>query len=257
MDKIAFERKLSLTFMKNLLTLVLIIIALPALGQQTQASALEEEAKINKRLLPRYGLLQKTEREIEADKRFISETMKQPQFKGDFRAASNHLIRLGFNYLYRGDLRTAMYRFNQAYLLDSTNTDIYWGYGGFYMMLGNFNEAQKQYSAGLTIDPQNHHLLTDYGTYFMNQYYELEEAGYHKDALENLESGISYLSKSYLIDNNDQNTSYKLSVCYWVKGDCEKAWEFYNKCKELGGEPITEEYTSDLKKKCRNSASKN
>ena len=237
--------------MKRLLTSVLIIIALPSLGQQIQASALEEEAKTNKRLLPRYGLLQKTESEVAADRRFITETMKQPQFNGNYRAASDHLIKLGFNYLYRGDLRTAMYRFNQAYLLDSTNTDIYWGYGAFYMTLGNHEEAKKQYTAGLDKDPRSTHLLTDYGTYFMNQYHLLRDAEHQNEALTNLELAINYLHKSYAIDNKDQNTAYKLSVCYWMKGDCEQAWEFYDKCKDLGGQPITADFTSDLKKRCK------
>lgn len=237
--------------MIKLLRTVFIFISVTSFGQQMQVSPLEEEAKTNKRLLPRYGLLPKSEDEKAADKDFVTETMKQPQFNGDYRAASNHLIKLGFNYLYRRDLRTAMYRFNQAYLLDSTNTDIYWGYGGFYMNLGNYEEGKKQYEQGLSIDPNNTHLLTDYGTYFMSQYYGLKQAGHESDAMENLESAITQLDKSLKLDNKDQNTAYKLSICYWLKGDCEKAWLHYDNCKELGGQPITEEYTADLKKKCQ------
>ena len=236
--------------MNKLLRTILIFISVTAFGQQMQVSPLEEEAKTNKRLLPRYGLLPKSESEVAADKDFVTDIMKQSQFNGDYRAASDHLIELGFNYLYRGDLRTAMYRFNQAYLLDSTNVEIYWGYGAFYMTLGNYEEGKKQYSQGLSIDPNNKHLLTDYGTYFMSQYYGLIDAGHESDALKNLESAISYLDKSFKVDNKDQNTNYKLSICYWLKGDCGKAWQFYDKCKELGGQPITEEYTADLKKKC-------
>lgn len=237
--------------MEKLLRTILIFISVTSFGQQMPVSTLEEEAKTNKRLLPRYGLLPKSEGEIASDKDFITETMKQPQFKGDYRSASNHLIKLGFNYLYRQDLKTAMYRFNQAYLLDSTNTEIYWGYGAFYMNLGKYEEGKKQYIRGLSIDPNNIHLLTDYGTYFMGQYYQLKQARHESDAITNLESAITYLEKSFNIDNKDQNTTYKLSICYWLKGDCEKAWKFYDNCKELGGQPITEEYTSDLKKKCR------
>jgi tetratricopeptide (TPR) repeat protein len=237
--------------MYKLLGTIFIFISTTSFGQQMKVSPLEEEAKTNKRLLPRYGLLPKTEREMAADKDFIAETMKQPQFNGDNRAASNHLIKLGFNYLYKQDLRTAMYRFNQAYLLDSTNTEIYWGYGAFYMTLGNYEEGKKHYNHGLSIDPKNTHLLTDYGTYFLSQYYGLNEAGHESDAMTNLESAITYLNKSFTIDNKDQNTAYKLSVCYWIKDDCEKAWLYYDNCKELGGQPITHEYTTALKGKCK------
>jgi len=237
--------------MNKLVIVILVLSSATLFGQQLPLSPLEEEAKTNKRLLPKYGHLLKSEDEIAADKDFITETMKQPQFNGDYRAASNHLIKLGFNYLYRRDLKTAMYRFNQAYLLDSTNTEIYWGYGAFYMALGNYEEGKKQYVEGLSNDPNNAHLLTDYGTYFMSQYYGLNDAGRKRDALTNLETAITYLTKSLAVDSQDQNTTYKLSVCYWMKGDCDKAWEFYDMCKGLGGQPITEEYTTDLKKKCK------
>jgi tetratricopeptide (TPR) repeat protein len=238
--------------MNKLLTTILILFSLASLGQKMQVSPLEEEAKTNKRLLPRYGLLPKTESEIAADKDFVRETMKQAQFNGDYKAASGHLIKLGFDYLYKRDLRTAMYRFNQAYLLDSTNTDIYWGYGAFYMTLGNYEEGKKQYTQGLSINPNNTHLLTDYGTYFLSQYYGLKGAGYEKDdVMTNLDTAIMFLNKSFNINKNDPSTTTKLSICYWLKGDCEKAWDFYDKSKELGGQQLTEEYTADLKKKCK------
>ena len=142
------------------------------------------------------------------------------------RKASDHMIRLGFNYLYR-DIKTAMCRFNQAYLLDSTNTDIYWGYGGVYMTLGDYGKAEKQYLEGLAINPKNTHLLTDYGTYFMAQYYNLQPID-EKGALTNLDSAITYMTKSFQLDPTDQNTTFKLSICYWNKGDCDNAWKQYD-----------------------------
>ena len=143
-----------------------------------------------------------------------------------------------------------MYRFNQAYLLDSTNTDIYWGFGAVYMTLGDYSKAEKQYLEGLAINPDNTHLLTDYGTYFMAQYYGLQPID-KKGALTNLEKAIDYLTKSYNLDPKDQNTTFKLSICYWNKGDSDNAWKYYDICKELGGQPITEDYTKDLMKKCK------
>lgn len=59
------------------------------------------------------------------------------------------------------------------------------------------------------------------------------------------------MTKSYTIDAKDQNTTYKLSICYWLKGNCDNAWKYFEECKALGGRPITEEYTKDLKKRCK------
>jgi tetratricopeptide (TPR) repeat protein len=237
--------------MTRLLLSILVLCTGSAMAQPSQPSPLEEEAKTNKRLLPKYGLLAKSEREIAADKDFVTDIMSQTQFNGDYRAASNHLIKLGFSYLYRGDPKTAMYRFNQAFLLDSTNTDIYWGYGAFYMSLGNFEKGKKQFLEGLAKDPNNTHLLTDYATYFLGQYYGLNDAGLEKQAMTSLDSAITFLEKSHSLDKSDPSTATKQSVCYWIKGDCEKAWYFHDKAKELGATQLTEAYTADLKKKCK------
>jgi len=232
--------------MRQILTLIIALFALSVFGQQMTNSQWDEEAKTNKRLLPKFGNLPKTEDEKKADNEFIETILSKDS---THRKASDHLISLGFKYLYR-DIKTAMYRFNQAYLLDSTNTDIYWGFGGVYLTLGNYEKAKEQYVAGLSINPQNTHLLTDYATYFMGQYYNLESFS-PKDALLNLDSAITYMKESYELDPKDQNTIFKLSICYWNKSDCENAWKYYDACKKLGGQVITEDYTSDLKKKCK------
>jgi len=244
--------------MKRLLISLLYPLTITVFAQQMNSTEWDDQAKSNIRLLPKYGLVQKTKEQKEADEKFISETMELEQYNGDRTAASNHLIQLGFTYLYNRDVKTAMYRFNQAYLLDSANTDIYWGFGAVYMTLGNYDKAKMQYTEGLKKKPNNSHLLTDYGTYFMSQYYDFvsmppnvgvknptEQAGIY------LDSALNYLKKSYQVDSKDRNTSFKLSVVYNFKNDCSNAWKFYDECKALGGQPITEEYTKELLKKCK------
>ena len=215
------------------------------MGEQMTLEKWNEEAKTNIRLLPEYGHITKTEKQRETDKEFIEATLKQYPTK---RKASDHLIELGFKYLY-SDIKTAMYRFNQAYLLDSTNTDIYWGYGGVYMTLGDLENAQKEYTEGLAINAKNTHLLTDYGTYFMTQSYGLQPIDENGAAIY-LDSAITYMTKSFQLDKTDPNTSFKLSVCFFQKKDCNNAWKYYDVCKSVGGQPITDEYTSALKEQC-------
>ncbi len=240
--------------MNKILTLAITLFSLTTfgqkysdiIGQQMTLDKWNEEAKTNIRLLPKYGYAVKTETQKKYDQEFIETALKQDTTN---RKASDHMVGLGFNYLYR-DVKTAMYRFNQAYLLDSTNTDIYWGFGGVYMTLGDYANAKNQYSEGLTINPKNTHLLTDYGTYFFAQYIFLQPTS-ERDALINLESALTFLNKSYQLDPKDQNTTFKLSTCYLYKGDCDKAWKFYNECKVLGGQPITEDYTNTLNQECK------
>lgn len=232
--------------MKSILT---VLIALVSFSTHAQTMSIEEwdnEAKTNKRLLPKYGMGPKDAVEKNADIAFIALALKSDS---THRKASDHLVRLGFNYIYK-DIKTAMYRFNQAYLLDSTNTDVYWGFGGIYMVLGDFERAKAQYIQGLSINPENTHLLTDYGTYFMAQLSD-PRAISEADFKSHLNSAITYLTKSYNIDPKDQNTSFKLSVCYFQKKDCDSALKYYNICKALGGQPIGDDYTDALRKSCK------
>jgi hypothetical protein len=135
--------------MKNLLSICLFILSSLTVGAQQMAlDQWNEEAKTNIRCLPKYGHVEKTAGQLEADTIFIQNTLTEFTSK---RLASEHLIDLGFKYIYH-DVKTAMYRFNQAYLLDSTNSDIYWGYGGVYMILQDYPRAKEQYEEGLLHD---------------------------------------------------------------------------------------------------------
>jgi hypothetical protein len=101
---------------KKLLAVCLFILPASAVvAQQMTLDQWNEEAKTNIRCLPKYGHVEKTAGQLEADSEFIQAALSEFASK---RLASEHLIDLGFKYLYH-DVKTAMYRFNQAYLLDS------------------------------------------------------------------------------------------------------------------------------------------
>ena len=233
--------------MKNIYTVLLVLLSVTVFAQQITWEEWELQSKTDMRLLPKYGNLEKTEKQKKADVIFIETMLKQDS---SYRKASDRFIRLGFYFLFNNDLKAAMYRFNQAYLLDSNNTDIYWGFGDVYMTLGQYQKAKKQYEEGLKINPDNTHLLTDYGTYFLWQYATLKPIDKEK-AMVKLDSAMTYMTKSYNLDSTDQQTVFKLSILYWNKGDCDNVWKYYDECKSLGGQLITEAYTNDLQKECK------
>lgn len=239
--------------MKSVITIFLALIAFTAFAQlPINLDQWRVESKSNKRLLPKYGNEPKSAEEKRADEEFVKSTMQQSEFNGDRTKASDKLIKLGFNYLSTGDIKTAMYRFNQAYLLDSNNTDIYWGYGTVYMTLGDITEGKRLYEEGLSINPSNSHLLTDLATYYLGRYYKLEEAGIEKySAQVQLDSALLYLNKSYPLNPKDFNTNLKLSICYWLKEDCTNAWKHYDECVVIDKDQIPYDYKQDLMRKCK------
>jgi tetratricopeptide (TPR) repeat protein len=226
--------------MKYLLTILISFTCLKCFSQQISYDDWKKESVDNIRLLPEYGHRAKTKGQIEADQKLIKTELSE---NGTNKKASEELIKLGFTYLYRGDLRTAMYRFNQAYLLDPKNENIYWGFGAIYASFNDHKSAIDQYDKGLSANPKNTLILTDKATLY------LEEFQQDKNKTK-LNTAINLFTSSYKIDATNMNTSYKLSVCYFLSKDCANAWKFYNECMKQGGKPIVKEYTEALKKMC-------
>jgi tetratricopeptide (TPR) repeat protein len=228
--------------MKNsITTLIIALISYTTFGQQITYNQWKTEAETNIRLQPKYGNAIKTEGQKKADEELINEYLSR---EGTHRKASELLIKLGFDYFYKGDLKTAMYRFNQAWLLDPKNENVFWGFGAVYFMFQDFQSAIKQYNEGLTLNAKSSNIITDKASVFMSKY------DFSIDS-EDLNTAIKLFLKSYSIDNKNQNTLFKLSACYFFKSDCENSWKYYSECLKLGGKPITKEYTKALKEKCK------
>jgi predicted Zn-dependent protease len=73
-----------------------------------------------------------------ADEEFRAAELKQ--FRTP-RAASEHSAAVGWGALQRGDLRTAIKRFNQCWLLDETNPTCFWGFGLFEAQSSRIDQA--------------------------------------------------------------------------------------------------------------------
>jgi tetratricopeptide (TPR) repeat protein len=201
----------------------------------------KEETKTNIRLLPKYGNILKTDKQKKADNELINTIVKE---QGTKRKGSEAMINRGFDYLYRGDTKTAMYRFNQAWLLDSTNVDVYWGFGAVYHSLQQYALAMAQYDDGLRLDPNNSKIITDKATIYLIDFQKNNDTNKLKDA-------IRLFEQSYALDSKNQNTLFKLSVSHFLNNDCKKARRYYNECITLDGRPVTQEYTKALNQRCK------
>lgn len=100
------------------------------------------KADIDISLIPEYGGFQKTPEQIKADERFVNTVMNE--FK-DKRSASNEMIASGNQYYQKEDLDTAMRRYNQAWLLDETNPEVYIGFGNILKKRGDENGANEMF----------------------------------------------------------------------------------------------------------------
>ena len=61
--------------------------------------------------------------------------------QSQYRAKSRELSQLGWEYFYKDDRRTAIKRFNQAWLLDPENPGAWWGFGAIMGIRGEENNS--------------------------------------------------------------------------------------------------------------------
>ncbi|UKT64494.1 tetratricopeptide repeat protein [Pedobacter mucosus] len=226
---------------KPLIITIAILISVSCYGQSTTYSTWKKEAQNDAKLLPKYGNKEKTQEQKEADEELIKIAIQSDETR---EKASDHHVQLGFNYLGRQDFKTAMNRFNQAWLLNPKNENVFWGFGGVYFSFNDFENAIKQYDDGLLLNPRSTNILTDKATIFLTKFNQ-------ENSFSDLAIAIGLFETSYGIDPKNQNTLFKLSVCYFLKSDCENAKKFYKECMALGGKPITKEYTDALEETCK------
>ncbi len=230
--------------MRRLTTLtILLFFSSVTFGQQQRKGFAEwvEAAKTNINMQPMYGHQQKSEGEIKADEDLLKYVLEKEKTK---RAGSDHLVELGFDYTYQSRLQTAMSRFNQAWLLDSTNANVFWGFGVVYFYLRAYDEAFKMYNLGLQLDSTNTNIITDIGGTYLSMYSD------DSTRQESLTYAISYLEKSYKLNPKYSSTVYKLIICSLYTDDCEKAKKYFMECEKLDRNLITNDFRKNFKQKC-------
>ncbi len=98
---------------------------------------------------PMYGEVPKSDEYKKIDDDFKKECLDQ---FGTIDSSVNVQIDHAWRYFYNNDLKTAMKRFNQAWLLNSEFPDSYFGFAAMLDMQGNRKESERFYKMGLEKD---------------------------------------------------------------------------------------------------------
>lgn len=156
-------------------------------------------------LLPMFGNAVKCPEQIQADSAFLLTVDKQ--YKGDRKRAAKDWTQRAWTYFNRNVPDTAMMRFNQAWLLDSTNADIFLGFGS---LLGNqkkFREAILLFKKSIHLHPDNPIVWASVGLSYGNLFMR-------SDNRSELDSCIKYFKGSYRLDPLNGATVSKLAFAY-------------------------------------------
>ena len=140
----------------------------------------------------------------------------------DRRTASDHLVGLGRQHLVEGDLVSAIYRFNHAWLVDSTNASVYHGFGLFFLALDRNTEAGEQFAWGLERDSTHVPLLRDMASTLLAGQYELRAEKPEKaDTM--TRTAVALLKRAHARAPEDASVLMKLTVCHTLLKDCDEA----------------------------------
>ncbi|MFA6277630.1 MAG: hypothetical protein WC622_12815 [Pedobacter sp.] len=215
--------------------LLLTFICLSFIGCSSSA----QDCKEGNNLLPMYGKAVKCKEQIKADNEFFA--FVDGKFK-DRKTASLSYSQLGWDYFYKNDLETSMKRFNQAWLLDSLNADVYWGFGNLLGRQGQLEGSVPYFEKSLKLKPSNskvyESLATSYGQLFVsNQKPEM------------LDKAIQALKKANALDRNNPRILSQLTSAYSYFAQKDSAIKYLKLTDKIEPKAINPEVRTFLKQK--------
>jgi len=166
-------------------------------------------------LMPMYGDKIKSSDEIAIDKKYVDEMLEL--HNGDKLKAVKESARDGWHYFFKEKMDTAMFRFNQSWLIDKNYPASYFGFAAIREYQGIKGEAEKYFEMGYKHDPSDS--LTKK---YLHQIAQIREE--HKDTLELINAYYRVLSKF----PKDGIATGKLGFFYSALNKPDSALKYYN-----------------------------
>jgi len=138
-------------------------------------------------LLPMYGEQARCEEQLNIDKKFIAEC--DTEFKNR-KEAAQYYVGKGWENFHQADYKTSMKRFNQAWLLDSLNADIYWGFGNLLGIQRKFQASQPFLEKSILLNPVNPKVYESIASNYGQLFFETKDVELLNKTIDNLKTSI-------------------------------------------------------------------
>lgn len=232
---------------------IIIVTVLFLIGSGIFLSCANYQDK-NTNEIPMYGGIPKTPEQQAIDNEFIESVVKQ---FGSKEVAAQNATKLAWQYFYgKNDAKTAMKRFNQAWLLDPNNSDAYYGFAFLSSLEGKTDEAILLYEKSLELNPNNPMALANLARSYKDQAYALylkkrlqfpdrEVKDKLNQALTLYEKAAQLIDTEYdagvaSSDNDAGYIYYQWAVALEFNGEYAKAWEKIKLCRKHDGNNVIE-----------------
>lgn len=187
-------------------------------------------------ILPLFGERPKTTEQIDLEIHFLNDCDRN---FGSRSEASDFFTARGWDYITNGQLDTAAYRFNLAWLLNNRNADAYWGLGVVCYQKDNLPDAIRMLKKGLAVADTNVVLMNDLATVQIKYYQSKADSTELLEAEQNLQKSLS-------ISPDNAIAYQKLSLVNFLKADYDKAWEYFHQARTLDMSILDLHYLNDL-----------
>jgi len=195
--------------------------AITALALLITASATASANPLPINQLPMYGGRAKTEEMKSADADFIASIEKGGLSRAD---GAKQVLGRGWAAWAKGDTTTAMARFNQAWLLDPENGNVYHGFALITAGRdGTASEVERFFRLATSSPKVDAEAFVDYGKFLW--------------MVKRLDESQAELNKALRISATARNARSHMAFTYYLKNDftkaCTWAWEARNNGDEL------------------------
>lgn len=182
----------------------------------------------------------------EFNQKFIDTIMKESRTRTE---GAEKVCSFGWKYFSDGDTKTAMKRFNQAWLLDPNYYGEYWGFGVLLAVQKDLDKSISMFEKAFALQKNKPGLIVDYArTCTMRASATSVVAA--KSDFARAEELFQLATK---VDPKFEPAYSQWAVKLYREGDFEKAQMKLNKAKELGGKSINSQFEKEL----NNALSKN
>jgi tetratricopeptide (TPR) repeat protein len=165
-----------------------------------------------------------------ADEKLIAEVSKE---FGNREKGSDAFIDQGIRFYRMDNVSLAMKRFNQAWLLDSSNPNVFWGFALVYHEQGENCKAKEMIDRGVSLNLSRPMALAD-----ACRIYTL--CGASNTALDEktkshyFEKSEELYKKASATSPNNEYVYGSWATAYYWRGDYEHSWEMVKKALSLG-----------------------
>ncbi|MBC5991540.1 tetratricopeptide repeat protein [Pontibacter cellulosilyticus] len=201
--------------------------------------AQEQQTEQSYLVQPMFGNKPKTESQQKKDERFLTSCDKSFLNRQE---ASQFFMERGWEYYNEGQIDTAMYRFNLAWLLDPNNKDTYWAFGLISASKDKNEEAITYYEKAKGLDPKNSMLLSDLATSYLAVYREGKKK-------KNLKKANELLNEAVTAEPQNAYALYNVSLVKFYEKKYTDAWDYLHKSRMLNMAVIDYTYISELVEK--------